>query len=196
MLRSSLTLAGTAASLGLLVLLASAHAAPPRAPEGDAATRLVVAVRSAALFKASAAAHGARAAAPANADDGKFQAFMRRVALLPESSLRPFFADAFRSGLSTTELNALADFFEGPVGRKLADEAVASLSDHDGDPGAAARAEPLTDEERATVRRFAESEVYRKYARVASGRAFGAPLMEAMARSPEFADLGLARPAR
>lgn len=189
-------LAKTIASLGLLALLASARAEPPAPPAGDAATRLVVALRSAALYKAMAAAYVARAGAPANPDDAKFQAFMRRVVSLPEASLQPFFANAYRRGLTTSELNTLAIFFEGPVGRRLADQSVASQSVHDGDPRAAARAHPITEEERATLKRFTESDVYRKYARFASSQAFGAPLMEDMARAPEFADLGLVRPAR
>ncbi len=125
MTRTPLAASGVLLSLALLAVVGAARAQGASASNDAEVRRFVVAVRYTGIYKGGAAGFVVRAGKPANADDAKFQSFMRRVAAQPEDSLVPPFATVFQRSLSTAEAKELADFFESPTGRKIADLAVA-----------------------------------------------------------------------
>lgn len=148
-----------------------------------------MAVRYAAIYNAMAAGFVARAAKPANAEDARFQLFMRRVAAQPEASFVPAFATVFQQSLTTAEARELAEFFESPLGNKVANLSVARAQS--GESAAAAKQVRVTEQDKADYARFAATPAYRKYAGLVSGRPFAKAVMTEIATMPAFADLKL-----
>lgn len=196
MTRTPLAASGVLLSLALLAVVGAARAQGASASNDAEVRRFVVAVRYSGIYKGGAAGFVVRAGKPANADDAKFQSFMRRVAAQPEDSLVPPFATVFQRSLSTAEAKELADFFESPTGRKIADLAVARAQTGESGQAAAKNVSvSVTEGDKAAYARFAATPVYKKYAGLVSSLAFGNALMTEIARMPAFADLGLTAPA-
>jgi hypothetical protein len=184
-------------SLALLAALAAAGAARAADPAPGAdpeVRRFVVAVRYADIYRATASGIVARAGKPANAEDAKFQKFMRRVAALPPAQLVPPIATVFSQRLTGPEAGELADFFESPTGRKIADLSVARAQTGESAQAFAKRV-TVTEEDKAAYARFAATDVYKKYSGIVTDKALGTAMVLELARMPAFADVGLAPPA-
>jgi hypothetical protein len=92
--------------------------------------------------------------------------------------------------ISTSSALALAEFFESPVGRKIATASVIA-AERVGDISSIRSQFQLTDQERIEAARFMQTSVYRNYAQLVVNHEFARELMQALSSAPDFADLNL-----
>jgi hypothetical protein len=162
----------------------------PMPSESDEVVRFINAVQYVSIYKAQAKGFLSQAKAPINPDDAKFQSFMRRVTQIQGSALRPHFVKVMQKHISTSSALALAEFFESPVGRKIATASVIA-AERVGDISSIRSQFQLTDQERIEAARFMQTSVYRNYAQLVVNHEFARELMQALSSAPDFADLNL-----
>lgn len=151
--------------------------------------RFANAIRYAEAYQAGARAFLAKAAPPTNADDGKFQTIMRRVDAVSVTAINSTFVKALKKGLSGEEAQELADFFESPAGKKLAEASLKVQEMYTGNLSATINQLQLSNRERLIVDSFTQTAAYQKYQRFVTSRAFGNLFLWELLAAPEFADL-------